>query len=98
MQDELRRFFDANETWLTGVLAAGSRAGEFDFADPPQERARVILGALEGAMLIARSYKDDRRFRAAAEHLLADLHAGSDRSRPTPRSRGNTSRARAKVR
>ena len=96
MQDELRRFFDANETWLTGVLDAGSRAGEFDFGDPPQERARVILGALEGAMLIARSYKDDRRFRAAAEHLLADLSSGAERSKQPQRSRGKTTRARAK--
>ena len=98
MQDELRRFFDANETWLTAVLDAGTRAGEFDFGDPPQERARVFLGALEGAMLIARSYKDDRRFRSAAEHLLSDLQAGAQRSKRAQPSRGKTSRARARPR
>ncbi|MGZ8212765.1 MAG: TetR/AcrR family transcriptional regulator [Burkholderiales bacterium] len=73
MQEELRRFFDTNEQWLIGVLERGQQSGELDFTDRPQERARVLLGGLEGAMLIARSYKDDRRFRAAAEHLLADL-------------------------
>lgn len=75
MQQELRRFFDVNEDWLTAVLEQGLRAREFSFWDAPQERARVFLGALEGAMLVARSYKDDRRFRVAAEHLLADLNA-----------------------
>ncbi|HUP94584.1 MAG TPA: TetR family transcriptional regulator C-terminal domain-containing protein [Burkholderiales bacterium] len=73
MQRELRRFFDSNEQWLTAVLEQGRKANELSFWDPPQERARVFLGSLEGAMLVARSYKDDRRFRVAAEHLLADL-------------------------
>ena len=98
MQDELRRFFDANETWLTGVLEAGKQAGEFDFADPPRERARVFLGALEGAMLIARSYKDEGRFRSAAEHLLLNLQAGARRSKQTQRSRGKTGGGRARPR
>ena len=98
MQDELRRFFDANETWLTAVLDAGNQTGEFDFRDPPQERARVFLGALEGAMLIARSYKDERRFRSAAEHLLSGLQAGAQQSKRTKRSRGKTSGTRARPR
>ena len=98
MQDELRRFFDANETWLTGVLEAGKQTGEFDFADPPRERARVFLGALEGAMLIARSYKDEGRFRSAAEHLLQNLQAGARRSKQTQRSRGKTGGALARPR
>jgi TetR/AcrR family transcriptional repressor of nem operon len=75
MQDELRRFFDSNEAWLSAVLEDGRRAGELSFWDPPQDRARVFLGALEGAMLVARSYQDDQRFRSAAEHLLRDLRA-----------------------
>lgn len=91
MQEELRRFFDANEQWLTAVMEDGVRSGELSFRDRPQERARVFLGALEGAMLVARSYNDDRRFRAAAEHLLADLGAtgtvSSDAKAPSRRRR-----------
>ena len=77
MQQELRRFFDASEVWLARVMADGQRAGDFALWDSPDERARVFLGALEGAMLVARSYRDDRRFRLAAEHLLADLQPAS---------------------
>lgn len=73
MQVELHLFFDANERWLTGVLEVGARGGRFEFKERANERARVFLAALEGAMLIARSYGDARRFRVAADSLLADL-------------------------
>jgi TetR/AcrR family transcriptional repressor of nem operon len=73
MQEDLRRFFDANEQWLTAVLTQGREARELSFWDSPQERARVFLGALEGTMLVARSYNDVERFRVTAEHLLADF-------------------------
>jgi TetR/AcrR family transcriptional repressor of nem operon len=81
MQTELRRFFDANEVWLTGVLEQGRHAGRLAFRESARERARTILGALEGAMLVARTYGDVRRFRSAARNVLADL--GVDRP-PAP--------------
>jgi TetR/AcrR family transcriptional repressor of nem operon len=77
MQQGLTQFFDANERWLTAVLEDGLRTGAFLFTESPNERARVLLGALEGAMLVARSYGNPRRFRAAAASVLADLRADS---------------------
>lgn len=76
MQAELKRFFDMNERWLTKVLLPGRQSGLLLFRETASERARVILAALEGAMLVARSYGDPRRFKAAAEHVLDDLGAG----------------------
>jgi len=76
MQAELKRFFDMNERWLTKVLLPGRQSGLLLFKESASERARVILAALEGAMLVARSYGDPRRFQAAAEHVLEDLGAG----------------------
>jgi TetR/AcrR family transcriptional repressor of nem operon len=76
MQHALILFFDANERWLTIVLKDGLRVGSFVFKEPASERARLLLGALEGAMLVARSYGNPRRFELAAACLLADLHAG----------------------
>lgn len=73
MQTQLHLFFDANERWLATVLEEGCRVGRFAFKERPNERARVLLGALEGAMLMARSYGDPRRFRVAAGYVLADL-------------------------
>jgi len=76
MQEELKRFFYMNERWLTNVLQQGRRSGLFSFKESASERARVIFGALEGAMLIARSYGDARRFKTAAGHVLEDLCSG----------------------
>ena len=79
MQQGLTSFFDANERWLTSVLEGGLRCGVLQFNDSANERARLLLGALEGAMLVARSYRDPRRFHAAAEHMLADISLSAAR-------------------
>jgi TetR/AcrR family transcriptional repressor of nem operon len=81
MQDELRQFFDSNEHWLTELLDAGRRAGHLAFPEPAKERARLVLGTLEGAMLVARIYGDDERFRSASQQVLADL---TERGRKEP--------------
>jgi TetR/AcrR family transcriptional regulator, transcriptional repressor for nem operon len=73
MQEGLRSFFEANEVWLRSVLKDGARTGSLRFKESAHERARVLLGSLEGAMLVARSYGDPARFHAAAACLLADL-------------------------
>jgi TetR/AcrR family transcriptional repressor of nem operon len=80
MQAQLRQFFDMNERWLTQVLEQGSRREMFRYREAAIERARMLLGALEGAMLVAQSYGDPRRFQLAAGHLLEDLGAGAPRS------------------
>lgn len=73
MNDELRRFFDLNEEWLARVVEEGRAAGTLEFDGPPREVARLLLGALEGAMLVARPYADPVRFDAAARRLLSTL-------------------------
>jgi len=81
MQQGLTAFFDVNERWLTTVLGDGLHAGTFAFREAAKERARVLLGALEGAMLVARSYGNARRFQAAAASVLADLAPGTQPNR-----------------
>jgi TetR/AcrR family transcriptional repressor of nem operon len=75
MQGELRRFFDANETWLAGVLEEGRRGGNLAFSGPVKQHARTLLGALEGVKLMARAYEDARRFESTAKLILAELDA-----------------------
>jgi TetR/AcrR family transcriptional regulator, transcriptional repressor for nem operon len=91
MQAQLHLFFDANERWLTTVLEDGCRVGRFAFKERARERARVLLGSLEGAMLIARSYGDPRRFRIAADYLLADLCKSPPRTMQGPTRKRATS-------
>ena len=70
-------FFDANETWLEGVVALGQREGTLRADESPRDIARAIVGGLEGAMLVSRPYGDVERFQAAIRPLLGGLrHAG----------------------
>jgi TetR/AcrR family transcriptional regulator, transcriptional repressor for nem operon len=73
MQDTVIRFFDDNETWISGVLEQGRTDGTLEFAGPARETAQMIVSGLEGAMLVARPYDDIARFEAAAERVLAGL-------------------------
>jgi TetR/AcrR family transcriptional repressor of nem operon len=96
MQQALRVFFELNESWLGGLLAQGEREGALVLAAPASEAARMLVGALEGEMLVARAYGEPGRFAAAAELLLIQLEHGAARSRAAQRSRPPRERARAR--
>jgi TetR/AcrR family transcriptional repressor of nem operon len=77
MRTAVVRFFDDNEAWLERVLEEGARDGALHYDGPARVQAQLIIGALEGAMLVARPYGDPERFRAAAQRLLATFNGGS---------------------
>jgi TetR/AcrR family transcriptional repressor of nem operon len=70
---EIKRFFNDNEAWLVRVLTAGRRARTLKLAGTPEVEARLLTMGLEGAMLVARSYGEPRRFEEIADRLLAGL-------------------------
>ena len=73
MQDAVIGFFNENERWLEAVLERGRKDGSLQFAGTPRDAARMVVGGLEGAMLVARPYGDIAWFEAAAANLLAGL-------------------------
>ena len=73
MQDEVRHFFDQNEQWLAALLEQGRKSGSLEFKGSARELAGSIVGSLEGAMMLPRSYGDAARFDSAAERLIASL-------------------------
>lgn len=73
LQAAIRRFFDENETWLARVLKRGRSDGTLHFEGSPSETARMIISGLEGAMLVARTYGDPKRFKRSATALLVTL-------------------------
>jgi TetR/AcrR family transcriptional repressor of nem operon len=73
MRSAVVRFLDQNETWLAAVLEQGAAAGSVQAGASAQDTARMIIGGLEGAMLVARPYSDVGRFDAAAASLLAGV-------------------------
>jgi TetR/AcrR family transcriptional regulator, transcriptional repressor for nem operon len=93
MQDAVIGFFDHNETWLEGVLEQGRQDGSLQFAGSARDTARMIVGGLEGAMLVARPYGDIARFQAAAANLLGGLVPaghGEGPGTPAPAPQPNT--------
>jgi TetR/AcrR family transcriptional regulator, transcriptional repressor for nem operon len=79
LPDPMRRavigFFDDNENWLASVIDEGRDEGTLVADGGSREVARMIIGTLEGAMLVARTYGDKERFAGSAARLLAELTA-----------------------
>jgi TetR/AcrR family transcriptional regulator, transcriptional repressor for nem operon len=96
MQARVINFFDANETWLERVVDEGQRAGTLQAGDSASDIARAIVGGFEGAMLVARPYRDVTRFQAAIRPLLAGLVA-SPVLHPGPANGVASAKKRAKV-
>ncbi|HEX3923636.1 MAG TPA: TetR/AcrR family transcriptional regulator [Streptosporangiaceae bacterium] len=73
MQDAVIGFFDQNERWLEKILEQGQAEGNLYFEGSARDTARMVIGGLEGAMLVARPYGDISRFQAASAGILAAL-------------------------
>jgi TetR/AcrR family transcriptional repressor of nem operon len=73
LQQAVCAFFSSNTAWLRKVLEEGCADGSLRCPGTPEDTASMVLGALEGAMLIARLDGDVARFTATAKHLLAGL-------------------------
>lgn len=82
MRPILMAFFSDNEAWLGRVLEQGREEGTLDFAGSISTAARLIVAALEGAMLVARPFGDVARFQAAAAGLFAGLASPSSAGAP----------------
>jgi TetR/AcrR family transcriptional repressor of nem operon len=75
MRSRMRHFFDENERWLVAVLRQGKKEKSLRFAGTPAEAARALVGSLEGAMMLARSFGDPARFKSASDRLLLEFGA-----------------------
>ena len=79
----LRRFYEDNEAWLTGVL----RRSQSLSAARAATLAAAFLAALEGAMMSARAFGDERRLADAAEWLISHLAESAQALRKQPARR-----------
>ena len=87
MQDAIRGFFDVNERWLSRVLESGRKDGSLAFEGTPEDAARAITSALEGAMLLARPYGGAERFKSAAQRVLSEFAPAAKPSNKKPVSK-----------
>jgi TetR/AcrR family transcriptional regulator, transcriptional repressor for nem operon len=73
MREAIGSFFDHNRDWLAALLESGRKARAFGFEGPPEQAAKTIVAALEGAMLVARPYNDTAVLDVVIDRLLADF-------------------------
>ncbi|WP_246183626.1 hypothetical protein [Paenibacillus methanolicus] len=73
VQEKLTDYFSTNLTWLEQVMDHGLKAGALVFKGTAKSRAHTFLAALQGAQLLARSFKDIDKFDEIAEELITAL-------------------------
>lgn len=77
LPEEVRRevvsFFADNETWLKKTFDDGRKMRAVSFSGSAKSEAQLFLTGLQGAMLVARTYGDEARFRTVVRSLLARI-------------------------
>ena len=73
IQDEVKRFYSENEAWLTGVLKQGREQGKLNFSGAPKIKAETIFSTLEGVMIAARLFNDEKRLMSAGDWIQMSL-------------------------
>jgi TetR/AcrR family transcriptional regulator, transcriptional repressor for nem operon len=73
MRGAVVAFFDSNNAWLVRLLEEGRSRATIRFQGEATAAAQMIVGTLEGAMLVARPYAGSARFRAITEQLLNEF-------------------------
>ena len=73
MQAEVKSFYTENETWLANVLKQGRKMGKLSFNGSPNIKAETIFSTLEGGMITARLFKDEKRLMRAGDWIQATL-------------------------
>ena len=67
------RFFRAHQSWLAKILERGAARGEFELSVPAAKMARLVFGALQGALLVKRTTGDASQLRDVIVALKAQL-------------------------
>jgi TetR/AcrR family transcriptional repressor of nem operon len=77
LRGRVDRFFRAHQAWLTGILKRGVARGEFTLPAPASKVARLMFGALQGALLVKRTTGEASQLRDVVTVMKLQLAAGS---------------------
>ena len=75
LRDRVALFFRSHQRWLKRILARGVARGEFALADSTDKTARLIFGALQGALLVQRTTGDSSQLKDVISALKSQLRA-----------------------
>jgi TetR/AcrR family transcriptional regulator, transcriptional repressor for nem operon len=77
MQTELTQFFEEHEVFIAKLLDRGRRDGAFHFEGTAKAMARMMLSAVEGALLIKRIKGDRSYFDGIVADFMTQLKGKS---------------------
>ena len=77
LRARVNRFFRAHQTWLSEILKRGVARGEFNLPAPASKVARLVFGALQGALLVKRTTGDASQLQDVITVMKLQLTAGS---------------------
>jgi TetR/AcrR family transcriptional regulator, transcriptional repressor for nem operon len=66
-------FFKSHQQWLTQILNRGAERGEFKLTESAAKTARLIFGALQGALLVQRTTGDSSQLKDVISALKSQL-------------------------
>lgn len=73
IQNEVRAFFQRIEEWLKQVLKEGIARKEFNIHLDTKSEVMVMLALLEGSLLLARLFQEEKRLAVAKKKILERL-------------------------
>lgn len=75
LRERVALFFRSHQRWLKRILARGAARGELRLAETPEKMARLIFGALQGALLVQRTTGDSSQLKDVISALKSQLRA-----------------------
>ena len=73
IRQSVDRFFRSHQVWLTDIFERGLARGEFTLAAPASKTARLMLAALQGALLVKRTTGDASQLKDVVAAFKAQL-------------------------
>jgi len=73
VQKEVINLIQLHERWLTTVLESGLKKKIFKFSGKPEDKAKAIFSALEGATISSRAFANSERILMAEDMILSSL-------------------------
>ncbi|MBA4173403.1 MAG: TetR/AcrR family transcriptional regulator [Hyphomicrobium sp.] len=70
-------FFIEHHAWLASILKRGVDRGEFHLSAKPGKMARLVFGALQGALLVKRTTGDASQLKDVVDALKAQITEGT---------------------
>jgi TetR/AcrR family transcriptional repressor of nem operon len=73
IRERVAGFFKDHQAWLARILERGEQRGEFNLAAPAARMARMLFGALQGALIVKRTTGDITQLRDVVAALKSQL-------------------------